>query len=188
MLQPATGMQRCCTWTGCQCFEPSELSDVLLQVDEVKNIMVDNIEKVRQVPCKTCQWMDATHCGSTREAPLLRVSSSASVVGGWKTRAAAEGPAASLPMPATLSAPESQRAGCRLRVVLQVLERGEKIELLVDKTDNLRFQVGLRFLLQGQQSGDQQGGDRAAHGHAARFCASSPGIRTHMRGELSFRS
>lgn len=25
---------------------------------------------------------------------------------------------------------------------LQVLERGEKIELLVDKTDNLRFQVG----------------------------------------------
>jgi hypothetical protein len=26
----------------------------------------------------------------------------------------------------------------------QVLERGEKIELLVDKTDNLRFQVGAR--------------------------------------------
>ncbi len=29
----------------------------------------------------------------------------------------------------------------------RVLERGEKIELLVDKTDNLRFQVGSRIVL-----------------------------------------
>lgn len=29
----------------------------------------------------------------------------------------------------------------QLLVVLQVLDRGEKIELLVDKTENLRFQV-----------------------------------------------
>ena len=31
----------------------------------------------------------------------------------------------------------------------RVLERGEKIELLVDKTDNLRFQVGDRTVLSG---------------------------------------
>ena len=31
----------------------------------------------------------------------------------------------------------------------RVLERGEKIELLVDKTDNLRFQVGDRMVLSG---------------------------------------
>jgi hypothetical protein len=37
----------------------------------------------------------------------------------------------------------------------KVLERGEKIELLVDKTDNLRFQVRLAPPLYSRQDGEE---------------------------------
>lgn len=44
----------------------------------------------------------------------------------------------------------------------KVLERGEKIELLVDKTDNLRFQVGALVVGRGRRSARLEMGERGA--------------------------